>query len=104
MGKGFTGGAICAPIWGRFMRSALTDKPVADFAKPDSVVSVQIDPVTGALATPDCPKKREEFYVPGTAPTVYCPNHGGIGLVPTSPAPAPVPPPTNNLAVPLQQQ
>ena len=104
MGRGFTGGAICAPIWGRFMRSALADKPAVDFPKPDSVVSVLIDPTTGDLATPDCPKKREEFYVAGTQPTVYCPNHGGLDLAPASPAPAPELPPTNDRSLPPHQQ
>jgi membrane carboxypeptidase/penicillin-binding protein len=104
MGRGFTGGAICAPIWGRFMRTALADKPAVDFPKPDSVISVQIDPTTGYLATPDCPKKREEFYVAGTQPTVYCPNHGGLDLAPVSPAPVPVPPPTNDRSLPPHQQ
>ncbi len=89
MGKGFTGGAICAPIWGRFMRSALADRPAVDFPKPDSVLSVLIDPATGDLATPACPEKREEFYVAGTEPTVYCPEHGGADFAPpASPAPA----------------
>ena len=103
MGKGFTGGAICAPIWGRFMRSALADKPAVDFPKPDSVVSVLIDPTTGDLATPECPKKREEFYVAGTQPTVYCPNHGGLDLAPASPAPAPELPPANDGSLPPPQ-
>ena len=94
MGRGFTGGAICAPIWGRFMRSALADKPADDFPKPDSVVSVLIDPATGDLAAPDCPKKQEEFYVTGTQPTVYCPEHGGLDIAPASPTPAPELPPT----------
>ncbi len=94
MGRGFTGGAICAPIWGRFMRSALAEKPAVDFPKPDSVVSVLIDPTTGDLATPDCPKKREEFYVAGTQPTVYCQDHGESNLAPTSPTPSPELPPT----------
>ena len=87
MGKGFTGGAICAPIWGRFMRSALAGRPAVDFPKPDSVVSVRIDPTTGDLATPGCPKKQEEFYIAGTQPTEYCPDHGGPGLSAESPAP-----------------
>jgi 1A family penicillin-binding protein len=101
MGRGFTGGAICAPIWGRFMRSVLADKPAVDFPKPDSVVSVLIDPTTGDLATPDCPKNREEFYVTGTQPTVYCPDHGGPpDLAPASPAPAPELPPTNDRSLP----
>lgn len=99
MGKGFTGGVICAPIWEKFTRSALVDKPAVDFPKPDSVISVQIDPVTGDLAAPDCPKKQEEFYIEGTEPTAYCQNHGGFDLAPAPPAP--VLPPTNNPSLPL---
>ena len=76
-GKGFTGGAIAAPIWERFMRKAVAVKPGADFSKPDMVVSATIDPETGYLATPDCPAKRDEFYITGTEPTEYCPKHGG---------------------------
>ena len=91
MGRGFTGGAICAPIWEKFMRPALADKPVADFPKPDMVVSVMIDPETGFLAAPECPKKREEFYVTGTQPTEFCPEHRGAGPVQPPPSPAPQP-------------
>jgi 1A family penicillin-binding protein len=104
MGRGFTGGAICAPIWGRFMLSALADKPTVDFPKPDSVISVQIDPATGDLATPDCPKKQEEFYVAGTQPTVYSPNHGGPNLAPTLPTPTPKLQTTKGRSLPLHQQ
>jgi len=88
-GKGFTGGAVAAPIWGRFMRSALASRPVVDFPQPDTVVSVSIDPATGFPATPDCPGKREEFYISGTEPTGYCPEHGGAP--PESPSPEPLP-------------
>ncbi len=79
-GKGFTGGAVSAPIWGRFMSSVLAGKPVVDFPKPDMVVSVSIDPSTGSLATAACPLKRVEFYINGTQPTGYCPEHGGASL------------------------
>lgn len=61
-GKGFTGGSVAAPIWERFMRPALAARPVVDFAKPDTVVAVSIDPATGYPATPDCPVKRDELY------------------------------------------
>ena len=79
-GKGFTGGAVSAPVWGRYMRSVLAAKPVVDFPKPDTVVSLSIDPATGYLATPGCPVNREEFYIAGTQPTEYCPEHGGDAL------------------------
>ena len=84
-GKGFTGGAVAAPVWERFMRKAVAAKPGADFARPDAVVSVTKDPATGYLATESCPKKREEYYVGGTEPGEYCPVHGGT-VVPTHPA------------------
>jgi len=76
-GKGFTGGAVAAPIWERFMRKAVAGKPVVDFPRPDTVVSVAIDPATGYLATEDCPAKRDEYYIAGTEPSEYCPKHGG---------------------------
>jgi membrane carboxypeptidase/penicillin-binding protein len=88
-GKGFTGGAVAAPIWERFMRQALAGRPVVDFPRPDTVVSVSIDPATGFLATEDCLTKRDEFYIAGTEPTEYCPRHGGTVVKPLT---APLPP------------
>ena len=81
-GKGFTGGAIAAPIWERFMRTALAAKPAVDFPRPDTVVTVSIDPNTGYLAAPDCPERRDEFYSAGSEPTEYCPRHGGAAPAP----------------------
>lgn len=77
-GKGFTGGAVSAPIWGRFMRAVLAADHTADFSKPDSVVTVAIDPTTGNLATPDCPTQRDEVYLEGTEPIEYCREHGDV--------------------------
>ena len=89
-GKGFTGGVVAAPVWERFMRTALASKPAADFPVPDTVVSVSIDPTTGFLARSGCPEKRDEFYVVGTEPTEPCPEHEGDPLTPAVPlAPAP---------------
>ena len=84
-GKGFTGGAVAAPIWERFMRKAVAAKAAADFTRPDTVVSVAIDPATGYLATADCPERRDEFYITGSEPSEYCPKHGGDLLAPILP-------------------
>ena len=92
-GKGFTGGAVAAPIWGRFMGPALAARPVIDFTKPDTVVSVSIDPATGCRATPETPVKRDEFYIEGTEPAGDCPEQGGETLKPFSP---PLPRPDAN--------
>ena len=71
-GKGFTGGAVAAPIWERFMRKAAAARPVVDFTKPDTVVSISIDPATGCPATADSLQKRDEFYIAGSEPGAEC--------------------------------
>ena len=76
-GKGFTGGAVAAPIWERFMTKAVAARPAADFPRPEAVVAVSIDPANGYLATAECPKREETYFLPGTEPTESCPVHGG---------------------------
>lgn len=88
-GKGFTGGAVAAPIWERFMRQALATQPAIDFPQPETVVTITIDPQTGYLATAACPDQRDEFYLIGTEPPRYCPEHGGA---PLSASPVMLPP------------
>lgn len=83
-GRGFTGGAVSAPIWGSFMGAVVRTGPADDFPQPESVITVAIDPATGFLATPDCPSARDEFFIAGTQPTTYCPRHGGEGYRPPS--------------------
>jgi 1A family penicillin-binding protein len=88
-GKGFTGGAISAPIWGRFMRSALAAKPVVDFPKPDTVVSVAVDPATGKPAAPGSPSQREELYIAKPVPAEPTPELGaGPSTLPSSVEPS----------------
>jgi len=87
-GKGFTGGAVAAPIWERFMRQALAGEPPVDFTQPETVVAAAIDPLTGYLATAECPQSRDEFYILGSEPTAYCPEHSS-----TPPEPATAEPP-----------
>jgi 1A family penicillin-binding protein len=90
-GRGFTGGAIAAPIWERFMHRALAAEPAVDFPQPTEVVSAYIDVQNGYLATEACPDWREEYFLAGTEPTAYCPVHSG------APAePLPLDPPTPN--------
>jgi 1A family penicillin-binding protein len=76
-GRGFTGGAVSAPIWGRFMRSVLASKPAVDFPRPDTVVSVPIDPATGRPAAPGAPSQREELSVSRPEPAESSPEYGG---------------------------
>ena len=84
---GLTGGVVAGPIWADFMTRATSlaqYRDVKDFTMPDGVQSVVIDPDTLELATPNCPTTREEVYVAGSAPTVFCEVHGGHNLFTTT--------------------
>jgi penicillin-binding protein 1B len=68
------------PIWTAFMKRALQYRAYRNaqpFSAPDGIVSVQIDPESGMLATPFCPTTINEVYISGTQPVTSCPLHGG---------------------------
>ena len=51
LGRHETGGRAALPIWLAYMQSALRDRPQPEFAVPDGIEFVAIDPATGKLAT-----------------------------------------------------
>ena len=68
------------PVWAEFMKRAHEHREyrnVSDFEAPAGVVSVQIDPQSGELATAACPKVRTEYFIEGTQPVETCRLHGG---------------------------
>lgn len=71
-----TGSQAALPIWVDFMRQVMPST-TAQFIVPPGVVSVEIDPSTGQLATSKCPERITEVFLDGTAPTRYCEEHGG---------------------------
>jgi len=74
------GAQSAAPIWMQFMKDALKYREYRDtkpFEAPDGIVSIEIDPETGFLATPACPTRASEVYIAGTQPVAACPKHGG---------------------------
>lgn len=73
------GAHAALPVWVEFMKRAHLHREyrnVSDFAAPAGVVSVQIDPDTGGLATANCPRTQTEFFIEGTQPVDVCPLHG----------------------------
>jgi hypothetical protein len=52
---------------------------VNEFEPPDGIVTVEIDPLTGQLATAACPTTRPEVFISGTQPVESCRLHGGTG-------------------------
>jgi penicillin-binding protein 1B len=74
------GAHSAAPIWAEFMKRALDYREYRDtkpFRAPDGIVTIDIDPLSGMPATPQCPNVRPEVYIAGTQPVGLCPLHGG---------------------------
>jgi penicillin-binding protein 1B len=72
---GLTGSQAALPIWTAFMRRALAGHGDHDFAAPEGLVFVDIDPDTGALVTPFCPRVMRETFMPGSEPFFPCDLH-----------------------------
>lgn len=73
------GSKAALPIWTEFMKRAHEHREyrsVQSFRVPDGILTVQIDPLTGAQATPRCPATRTEVFLVGTEPHELCPVHG----------------------------
>jgi len=69
-----TGSQAALPIWTRFMKTALSYGTLSGeaFPVPEKIVSLQIDPVTGLLASSRCTEIRTEHYIVGTEPQETC--------------------------------
>ena len=66
---GLTGGVAAVPIWTDFIKSARPFLSTQDFATPEGVMAVEIDPKSKLLATSTCANKETEYFIRGTRPT-----------------------------------
>jgi penicillin-binding protein 1A len=90
-----TGGGLAAPAWAEYMNEVYARRATPDstlWDRPETLISRQVDKFTGYLATRYCPirERYQEWYIPGTEPTEYCPYHPdpfqfGIGTVAGAP-------------------
>src|SRR5437763_2851516 len=90
------GAHSAAPIWAEFMKQATQIREYRDakpFNAPNGIVSIEIDPQSGMLSTPNCPTRRSEVYISGTQPVEACPLHGGGPPIPNVTGWAVAPPP-----------
>ncbi len=81
---GITGAESALPAWVDFMQDALALRPSlggTSFPKPGGILTVKIDPESGALAGPNCPSAQTVSVSYGFAPAVECYLHA-----PTEPA------------------
>ncbi len=107
------GARSALPIWTEFMKRALNFKEYRDakpFEAPEGIVTIDIDPLSGQLATPACPTHKAEVFIAGTQPLETCRLHGGgqpgvmrVAGWETPPQPAPSPSPSS-LSPPVSQQ
>jgi len=72
---GLTGAAGALRIHARFMRSFYSQSGPRPVAAPEGIETALIDPDSGYLATPLCPRTFQEAYLQGTAPGKTCPEH-----------------------------
>ncbi len=70
LGSQETGGRAAAPIWTSFMSGAAKEEP-EEFASPEGIVSMNIDPKTGLLSQDDFAVK--EYFKESTQPKQYTP-------------------------------
>ena len=68
LGDKETGGAVAAPVWGDFMKKAISIIPGKPFKIPKNIELVKIDALTGLLPNGDTKKIIYEAFVKGTGP------------------------------------
>jgi penicillin-binding protein 1B len=71
---GLVGAQAALPIWLQLVRTVGADAGLT-FSVPAGVVFRRIDPATGALAAPRCPRILEQAFIRGTEPRSDCPDH-----------------------------
>ncbi|MGE5244519.1 MAG: PBP1A family penicillin-binding protein [Betaproteobacteria bacterium] len=72
---GLSGSQAALPIWTDFMKRALAGDADTPFDVPPGVTFVDIDPDTGKLAVPGCPRVFREAFLAGTEPVQACDLH-----------------------------
>lgn len=72
---GLSGAQAALPIWTDFMKRATVGTPVTDFIPPPGIKMIEIDPLSGQRATPNCPQVILEAFLEGEEPVASCPLH-----------------------------
>jgi penicillin-binding protein 1B len=75
---GLTGAEAALPAWTEFVKGAVELRPELggeSFARPAGIVTVEIDPESGRLASPNCPHRQRIAVTHALAPNVECYMH-----------------------------
>lgn len=68
-----TGGSLAAPLWAKIMGSIAPDEK--GWKSAESILKREICKETVLLSTESCPETIEEYFLPGTAPSMRCNKH-----------------------------
>jgi len=86
LGRGKSGGSLCAPVWGRYISAAYTEEKPADFIIPEDGISRQTICLDSGKVPKDnafCPETAiDEIFLIGTEPGEYCEVHSNSASVP----------------------
>jgi penicillin-binding protein 1B len=77
-GLHLSGTDAAVPLFAAFSKAVPPSAFAECFPVPSNVVTAEIDPETGGLATEVCPKRLTEVFISGTEPTRSCAAHGGL--------------------------
>ncbi len=75
---GLTGAAAALPAWIAYMNSAVRQPELGFGSPPPGITMLSIDPASGGIATPACPRVQMMPFLEGTEPTRLCPLHSGL--------------------------
>jgi penicillin-binding protein 1B len=81
---GMTGAAAALPAWVHYMNGAVSQPDLGFGPPPAGITMLSIDPASGGIATPGCPRVQTLPFLEGTEPTQLCPLHSGLSTTPTS--------------------
>jgi penicillin-binding protein, 1A family len=75
---GLTGAEAALPAWTEFVKGAVELRPELggeSFQRPAGIITVEIDPDSGRLASPTCPQRQRIAVTSALAPNVECYMH-----------------------------
>jgi penicillin-binding protein 1A len=61
--------ASSAPVWSKILTEISQKLPIADFVRPDGIVSAKVDAFSGLLPGPSTVATVNEIFIKGTVPT-----------------------------------
>jgi penicillin-binding protein 1B len=97
------GAKSALPVWTEFMKRAHQRRAyrnVSGFQPPDGIVTADIDPASGLLASASCPGAKTEVFIAGTQPLELCGGSGRTQIAGWDPVKDPEPAPAGGISNP----